>query len=70
MEWYLSNMEWVKAIKTGEYRKWSDNRFAGRCFKPEKGRAAGKKDAGAPCPDSAERAKSDRFWDELSKRRM
>jgi dTDP-glucose 4,6-dehydratase len=30
VKWYLSNTEWVNAVKTGEYKKWIERNYAGR----------------------------------------
>lgn len=30
VKWYLSNTEWVSAVKTGEYKKWIERNYAGR----------------------------------------
>jgi dTDP-glucose 4,6-dehydratase len=30
VKWYLSNTEWVNAVKTGEYKKWIERNYSGR----------------------------------------
>ncbi len=30
IRWYLNNIEWVNAIKTGEYTKWIEKNYANR----------------------------------------
>jgi len=30
VKWYLSNTEWVSAVKTGEYKKWIERNYADR----------------------------------------
>ncbi|MCG8438717.1 MAG: dTDP-glucose 4,6-dehydratase, partial [Pseudomonadales bacterium] len=70
VEWYLSNMDWVKAIKSGQYRKWSDSRYSGRCFKPERRRVPRKTGVEVLSHEEQDEGGSDRFWDELSKRRL
>lgn len=30
VQWYLDNMEWVRGVTSGEYRKWIDLNYAGR----------------------------------------
>ena len=30
VKWYLSNTEWVNAVKTGEYKRWIERNYAGR----------------------------------------
>ena len=28
--WYLTHLEWVDSVRTGEYRKWIDTNYVGR----------------------------------------
>jgi dTDP-glucose 4,6-dehydratase len=30
VRWYLANQEWVRAVETGEYRRWIDANYASR----------------------------------------
>jgi len=30
VKWYLSNAEWVNAVKTGEYKRWIERNYSGR----------------------------------------
>jgi len=30
VKWYLTNSEWVSAVKTGEYMKWIERNYEGR----------------------------------------
>ena len=30
VKWYLSNAEWVSAVKTGEYKRWIERNYSGR----------------------------------------
>lgn len=38
VEWYLNNMEWVKSVQTGEYRKWIETNYDGRLEEDAHGR--------------------------------
>lgn len=30
VDWYLSNMDWIRSVQTGKYQKWIDQNYAGR----------------------------------------
>lgn len=36
IDWYLRNMDWVKSVRSGEYRKWIEINYEGREQKNEK----------------------------------